>query len=319
MTILQAQGAMLQEVLDQTYPLWGEGLSREAYGRWNRAQLETPWGRSHLSRVALGDGTHLLSSAKRYLLEARVTDRITPVVGIGAVFTPPGQRGRGHAAGLIEAMLEDAQARGCRLALLFSEIGSAYYERLGFQVLPRQVLTIDVVRRPGAPALLVRAGEVGDFAAMAGITARYAEHAGFALVRSPELIAFGVARKRLLAGLGPPGLRELEFFVAEEGRRAVAYVVIAQGPRGRVLEECGDLDPTGARIGAILQVLAARMPTEDSMSMRAWLPASLRPPQVRVLSEVPATEIMMVRRLGEDSAILEESADPTIYWPSDVF
>src|ERR1700680_4784035 len=117
MTILQAEGAVLEEVLDQSYPMWGEGLSRKAYGTWNRAQLETPWGRGHLTRVALSEGAELRSSAKRYDFEARLDGRTVPVVGIGAVFTPPAQRGRGYAAGLIERMLQDAQARGCRLGL----------------------------------------------------------------------------------------------------------------------------------------------------------------------------------------------------------
>jgi hypothetical protein len=30
-------GPRLEQVLDDTYPLWGEGLSRKAYGQWNLA------------------------------------------------------------------------------------------------------------------------------------------------------------------------------------------------------------------------------------------------------------------------------------------
>ena len=47
---------LLPEVLDLTYPLWGEGLSREGYERYNAAQARTPWGRAHLRRLVLMDG-----------------------------------------------------------------------------------------------------------------------------------------------------------------------------------------------------------------------------------------------------------------------
>ena len=43
----------LEQILDQTFPVWGEGLSREAYGKYNRAQCATPWGAANLRRCAL--------------------------------------------------------------------------------------------------------------------------------------------------------------------------------------------------------------------------------------------------------------------------
>ena len=51
-----------------------------------------------------------------------------------------------------------------------------------------------------------------------------------------------------------------EFFVAEEGASAVAYVVLNVNANGWTLEEAGDRDPAGARLGAMLQVLLAREP-----------------------------------------------------------
>lgn len=313
-----ADSARLDEILDATYPIWGEGLSRPAYGAWNRAQMATRWGRDCLRRVALIDGDTLLASAKRYDFRARVGTEAVPVLGIGAVFTPPDRRGRGHARALIELMLDDAATRGCRLALLFSEIGSAYYESIGFHAITRTLVSVQVNGRQGAPAVFVRSGEVADLPAIADISARYNEGAGFALDRPAELIEFGFARRRLLAGLGPAGLRQAEYFVSEEGHRAVAYVFITRGPAGVVLEECGDRDPTGARIGAILQVLAARAPAEPALQLSAWLPAALRPPQLDVIARTPAADIMMVRPLAT-MASSELRLDPAIYWQTDVF
>lgn len=309
-------GALLDQVLDATFPHWGEGLSRQAYGSWNKAQGLTLWGREHLARVGLVRGAEVLVSAKRYLFEAQAGDRSINVLGIGAVFTPEGRRGQGLAPALIDALIEDGRARGCAVALLFSEIGAEYYERMGFQTVPRSVLTIDVPRnRLGAPATLVRAGEPQDLPHTVEMSSRYARGAGFALRRPASLIEFGLLRRRMLAGLGPAGLRALEFFVSEEGNRAASYIIISRGPNGASLVECGDYDPAGARVGAMLEVLAAREPAETDRRLRTWWPATFRPPQITVVDAAPSPEVMMVRHI--QGAPVDYSS--VIYWPSDVF
>jgi hypothetical protein len=282
--------------------------------------MATAWGRDHLRRVALVEDDRVRSSAKAYRFRAHVDGRLVSVLGIGAVFTPPEIRGRGHARTLIDRLIAEAVEQGCELALLFSEIGAAYYEGMGFRVLPRPMYDIDVLpgRRAGAPATLVRSGETSDFETLAEIAARYREGAAFALDRPADLIAFGVTRRRLLAGLGPAGVRDVEFFVAEEGQRAVAYVVLTRGPAGLVLEDCGDRDPSGARIGAILQVLAARQPSDPQRRLRGWLPRSVRPPQIRIAHEAPAGDIMMVRDIGHASPAISSNAE-IVYWNLDVF
>ena len=317
MTLTVADPAVHEEVLDLTYPVWGEGLTRQAYGAWNRGQMSTPWGRTHLERVALVDDGQLVSSAKRYYFDAMVGDARERILGVGAVFTPTNLRGRGHARAIVEEMVGQAERAGVGWALLFSEIGPSYYETLGFKTVPRAMVTMLVKEKAGAPATFVRAGEPVDLPFIAELSAQYARGAGIALDRSADLIGFGLARRRLLAGLGPPGLRETEFFVAEEGHRPAAYVVISRGPAGVVLEECGDRDPSGARIGAILQVLQAREPSIRQVPMRAWLPSSLRPPQVQILEETPAPEIMMMRRLG--TAAGAPPPQNVNYWQTDVF
>ena len=42
--VVAATGDLLERILDQTFPVWGEGLDRPAYAKYNRAQLATPWG-----------------------------------------------------------------------------------------------------------------------------------------------------------------------------------------------------------------------------------------------------------------------------------
>src|SRR5437762_1956123 len=127
--------------------------------------------------------------------------------------------------------------------------------------------------------------------------ARWASRAGgyrFHLNRDRDLVHYAIAKKRLLAGLSPPRLRQLQYFIAEEGASAAAYVVIGvKGPEW-ILEECGDRDPSGARVGAILQVLIARDPAERRPAVIASLPSQLLPPQVAIVTERPSRDVMMI-------------------------
>ena len=85
---------------------------------------------------------------------------------------------------------------------------------------------------------------------------------------------------------------------AEEGITAAAYVVVSIVGGTWTIEECGDRDPSGARVGAILQALIAREPAERRSTIRAWLPRGFVPPQVTIVSAKPSTEVVMVRALG---------------------
>src|SRR4029077_17135830 len=116
--------------------------------------------------------------------------------------------------------------------------------------------------RHGAPMTMVRAGEERDLADIVSMGNVRAAPYRFHLDRDRDLVQFAIAKRRLPAGLRPPGGREVQFFVAEEGGSAAAYVVISGRQDEWTIEECGDRDPAGARLGAVLQVLIARDPAE---------------------------------------------------------
>ncbi len=325
---VETEGSILERILDDTYNIWHDGLTRPAYGRLYAAQIATPWGRAHLRRLALVEGDEVHASAKLYAFDAVLDGRPITVAGIGAVFTPPASRGRGAARELIERLLDRAVADGADFALLFSEIGPDYYARLGFDVIARtdQQLRVTESTRYGAPATMVRGGDdrdLGDIVFMG--RARVAASGGIApyrfhLNRDRDLIHFAIARKRLLAGLGPSGARALHFFIAEEGASAAAYVAISVRGNEWTLEEAGDRDPSGARVGAILQVLIARDPAEKRPSIKAWLPDGFLPPQVTVIGEQPSGEVMMIRALTERARGLAPlAAADVFYWHGDAF
>jgi GNAT superfamily N-acetyltransferase len=315
-----ATDTLLHQILRESYPIWSEGLGFEQYARFWEAQLRTPWGSAHLDRVALVEGGTALSSAKRYDLSARIDGRIRRVLGIGAVFTSPARRGQGHGRRLLQAVLEAAEAEGYEYAMLFSEIDPALYERLEFVPVPLLESRIEVARKSGAPAMLVRAGNERDISAIVEMCAARAAGARLALDRSEDWIRFVIAKRRLRAGLGPPGLRTLEFLVSEEGHQPVAYLVATVHEGRWFIEEAGDRDPSGARLGAMLQVMLARAPHLPAPEIRAWLPHGFVPPQLTIVETHPPSGVFMLRPLKDRTLPLPPlEASQVLYWHNDYF
>jgi GNAT superfamily N-acetyltransferase len=318
--LVPATGQHLEQILRESYPIWGEGLNYGAYASYWEAQQRTAWGAAHLDRVALVEQGTVTTSAKRYDLSARIEGRIRRVLGIGAVFTSPQRRGRGGARRLLHALLEWAEAEGYEYAMLFSEIDPRLYEGFDFVPVPLFESQITVTRRDGAPAVLVRAGDDRDLAAIVEMNAVRSANARLSLDRGEDWIRFGIAKRRLLSGLGPPGLRQVEFLVTEEGHQAVAYLVCTVHEDRWFIEDAGDRDPAGARLGAMLQVMLARTPHLPQPPIHAWWPPSLRPPQLTVTAESPTSEVLMIRPLLNRTLPLPPlAADEVIYWRGDFF
>ena len=320
--LVPAEGHILDQILDASYEVWHEGLCRERYGRFFEAQKRTPWGRANLSRSALTDSGQVLASAKEYVFRAALDGRAVRIAGIGAVFTQPAHRGHGHAHDLIERLVARAARHGADLALLFSVIGGGYYARLGFRTIPTFDLELAVAKsdRHGAPATLVRAGDDRDLDGIVAMNRLRAEPFRFHLGRDRDVVSYAIAKKRLQAGLGPPGAREMQFFVAEEGTSGVAYVALSAHQGEWTIEECGDRDPSGARVGAILQVLLARDPAAPRPAIRAWLPPRFVPPQVTITRTRPSADVMMVRALTSAARAAETlGEDDVLYWRGDLF
>jgi GNAT superfamily N-acetyltransferase len=296
-------------------------LSRENYAKAWAAQLKTSWGRQHLDRVALVDGPHVISSAKRYDLSLRIDGRIRRVLGIGAVFTATAHRGRGSARELLTRMLDTAVTEGQEFAMLFSEIAPAFYEQLDFVPVPLIESTLEVdQKRGGAPAMLVRSGDEKDLPAIVEMSAARSADARLAVDRSEDLIRFMISRKRIHSGFAPSGYRNTEFLVVEEGYKAVAYLVSTEQDGRCTIEEAGDRDPSGARLGAMLQVMLARSPGERLPEIKCWWPRALVPPQVKVVAATPTQEVLMIRPLRDRILPLPPlTAAEVIYWHSDYF
>jgi hypothetical protein len=279
--------------------------------------MKTPWGRAHRQRFALvGDGG-ALASATRYSFAGVLAGKPIRICAITDVLVAPRSGVDRLADQLVERLVDDAADDGDDLALLVSR-DAAGPGQDGFEPVPMSDVTLGVAPSGrGAPMTLIRGGEPRDLAAIVAMGRVRASPFRFHLDRDVDFLQHAIARKRLLAGLGRKGVRELQFFIAEEGITAAAYVVISVARETWMLEECGDRDSSGARVGAILQALIARQPAERRPEIRGWLPPGFRPPQVTILSTQPATERIAVRPLGFAREALTLCANDVLLWRSD--
>jgi hypothetical protein len=319
MTVIAADRALLGGVEDPCETS-ESGLTGHADARLHAALMRTPWASRCQRSFALVDGATVLASAERYDLAGIIDGRPLRICGIGSVLTGRSNRGRGVSRVLIQTLVDDAARDGADMALLFTRRGADQDEREGFYELAVTDLTLKVAEsaRHGAPMMLVRGGEERDLAAIVAMGRIRAERFRFHLDRDVDFIRYVSARKRLRGALGPAYARQLQFFIAEEGITAAAYVILAVIGDTWTLEECGDRDPSGARVGALLQALIAREPSERRPTIRGWLPAGFLPPQVTIASATPAAEIIGIRLL-DSSDMPQFSPDDVLYWRNDFF
>ena len=200
-----------------------------------------------------------------------------------------------------------------------SDIGPQFFERFEFVPLPLRETHIGVTLDGGSPAVLMRGGDEKDLPAVAEMHARRAAGMRVALERSDDFIRHAITRRRLEAGLAPPGERHVEFLVTEEGHQAVSYLVVSVREGEWVIEECGDRDPSGARLGAMLQVMLAREPSRQPPRIRAWWPDGPLPPQLQSLGSVPTDRVLMLRPLSQRVLPLPPLGPSEIlFWHADV-
>jgi hypothetical protein len=268
------------------------------------------------------EGDEVLASAERYDLTGRLDRELVTICGIAAVLdSGSGADGRNYGDALVEQLVEDATRDGADLALLFRTANPSSPLPDGFEVVPTTdfELTVTESSRHGAPMTLVRSGEDRDLDAIAAMGRVRADQFRFHIDRDVDLIKHAITRKRLLAGLGAAGVRQMEFVIAEEGITAAAYIVISVVGGTWTIEECGDRDASGARVGALLQALIAREPVESRPVIRGWLPPGFLPPQVTIASASATPPLLLARALSSRVQCLHLTGPEVMYWHSDLF
>jgi hypothetical protein len=311
---------MLECIFATTKPYALEGLDREAAVRFEATRSQTSWAVGHRQRFALVRGSDILASAERHQFTGVLDQQPVTMCGIGEISAHPEAGSGNHRLTLVERLLDTAEQDGIDLALLFVGADRSCVPA-GFDAIPALDVELGVTESPryGAPMTLVREGDDRDLPAIAAMGQVRAGQFRFRADRDVDLVKHAITQKRLLAGLAPPGTRQLRFVIAEEGITAAAYVVVSIVGRAWTIEECGDRDASGARVGALLQALIARDPAEERPIIRGWLPPGFVPPQVTIRSAVARPEVMMMRALGSKRPVPPLTANDVMWWRSDIF
>ena len=269
------------------------------------------------------------SSAKRYdlsLTAERPPRRCT--LGIGAVFTPKKQRGRGHAPAIVKA-LEDAGARRRRRG------GAAV---LGDR--PRLLRAARVHDRPRSDRRhrrRARQGRAGDaraerrgsrrrHVAAMHVSARHGLH-GRRCCPTRRRSSTRSPRSGMFVGLHPSRRRRIEYFVAEEGHQAVALPADAGLAPSR--PAAGDLECRGVRRprpvrrahrrDAAGAARAQPRPRAPSI-IRGWWPRPLRPPQLTfTVRRQHAGEVMMLKPSASRVTLGALTVPDVMYFHGDAF
>ncbi len=104
---------------------------------------------------------NVTGSLKRYFFDLDSPDGPIKAIALGAIYTREEFRNRGIAKTLIQNVLEEAK-QTCDAAILFSDIGTEYYEKFGFQSLQDLRWMADAKTLLGGPTLNIRLAEKKD-------------------------------------------------------------------------------------------------------------------------------------------------------------
>ena len=268
-----ANREQIDRIYAESHSLWGGGLTPAEYREFWAELSATPWAERHVTYFAwLDDAGDLLSSLKLYRPRVRILGRAGRASIIGAVFTPRRHRREGHAARLIEAVLDHARQQRDRVALLFSDIGTSYYADFGFRTLPGLEVWGRLTGSPPAPsgwtAVEMRGEHLSD---VRQAHEAWCARQTLAIERSPEHWQFLFVRTAgFFRRLGDPRLRHRATVFQVDGR-FVGYLIAVEGHGEWSVREVGALDADPERIEAVLRCGAERARREGMRKFYGWI------------------------------------------------
>jgi hypothetical protein len=205
-------------------PIWGGGLDEASFVAFQRRLADSVEAADRYRLLGWFEAKEpFVSAMKAYDLEGTCAGRPLRLLGIGAVFTPPGLRRRGHAAAMLQAAMRDYAARGCDAAVLFSDIDAAYYERLGFRALESRECIVETAQLP-RPSGGFQPAAPGDEQRLSGILAGSREPGRLSLSRDGWTLRLQLRRLRELARARGVGEPEWGMIVSGRGGEAAAAV-----------------------------------------------------------------------------------------------
>lgn len=322
-----ATRAHIEAIFRENHPLWGKPLSEDDYRDYWFSLFSTPWGMSNLRYMALTeeeDGP-LLSSLKLYRFTGRLYDEPIVIAGIGAVYTPLAQRTFGSASLLVSEVLDYMQKKKAGLALLYSDIGLPFYERLGFVPLP-SLETMGSLESAGpeeartVAGLTIRSAVIEDAKALAKYHKRSTVNAPFVIDRDSLYWEFILYRRRRFWELLPERTGEAISLIACRERTIVACGFASASPRGLRLQELSALEGEEEALRALLDEIRRKGFRAGARSWSGRLPSSLAGADPRLVGRRVLVEsaIPMAAPLGNVRSLEKLASDAGLHlWELD--
>jgi predicted N-acetyltransferase YhbS len=267
----------IEAVYRESHALWGAGLSFSDYVQFWADVRATGWARDHYQHLVWVDGRgSVLSSLKLYRPEVCLRGRRVRAAGIGAVFTPVRHRRKGHAAAMLRGVLKDARARGDSFGILFTDIGTEYYARLGFREL---VSTESWGRLPargrGTAGLTLRPMATQDLGEVRQAHDAWCAPRPLAFRRDQDQWAYLLVRAASFYRRYDGSDLAQRYRVALRDGRFCGYLVAVEGVGQWVVREAGAVDGDLDLMAEILRAGAAEARAAGLQQVYGWLAPGL--------------------------------------------
>ena len=276
----------IREHVRQSHDLWGGGKTEEErYQKLLKMLKGAGPELFYMSGFVDGQG-RLLTSLKRYYFDLHIGSRTVRTLGLGAIFTDPALRKAGLASAMIRAAMNEARENeGCGAALLFSDIGTEYYERFGFRSLPAKYWNLDIKAMPEGDGLQTR--EEPDN--MAALIRWYDEATKNYAIRPART----VETFRLFSAINSVS----KFLVLSENGRDVGYLSMGAGPGMLWVDEWYAPGIDSKRVWATVRRLAIE---HDRVEAKGWWL-----PWYGIEGQARTRAVPMIALLDSDVRLLE--------------
>jgi predicted N-acetyltransferase YhbS len=306
--LAKANQDQVEAIYRESYAIWGGGLSHRQYLSLWQEISKLPWSRQHLRfLVWVDDEGELLSSLKLYHPLIQLANRKARGSVLGAIFTPKAHRGKGCATAMLRAVIRECRLRGEPAALLFSDIGAAFYERLGFRPLAAEEqwgrIPRSARRIPDGWELRPCSGN--DLPAMHRAHADFTSGRPLALIRDDEHWQLLEARSAgFFARLGDARIKQRCQIALDNGRFA-GYLITVEGRGEWNVREIGAPGGDARRMAIIIRLGAYEARRMGASRFYGWLP----PDVVDLLDDWPLKSRLR-SKARPMILFLDETVDP---------
>lgn len=296
MLLVRANPSQAIELDERSHAEWGRGLTVPAHIARERRLRVGMWPRTHHETWVLTDADEVLASCETYRVACTVDGEPGRAWEIASVYVDPLLRGRGYGTRLMDELVARLENEpGAKAFVLFSDVGPAMYERVGF----RPLRAMDRVLPPShedpddGPWLRFSETELAE------VHARWVPFGGeFAIWPSLGQLDWHIDRARTLAET--VGWRRSSRCGAQIGSDAIVWVEDRESDALQVLV----MSARVPKAAALLLDAAARTAGELGLKeVRAWETPLPGPWPADLGAAVPRNGgVPMIRPLVDDLA-----------------